>query len=146
MEKNNCKSIGIALSGGGHRATLFALGALLYLVDSGRNKDVTMISSVSGGSITNAFLTTLPTEKKGSVPFFAAKSYNQDSVKRQATGKGNFQCQENHGFTCRVSLRILFSGAIIGRLYSFRKQIIQPMSIGWQKEFRSMGVQFMPTY
>lgn len=52
--------IGIAISGGGHRATLFALGALLFLVDSGRNKDVTTVSSVSGGSLTNAFLALLP--------------------------------------------------------------------------------------
>jgi hypothetical protein len=56
---NRGKSIGIALSGGGHRATLFGLGALLYLVDSGKNKEVTAISSVSGGSLTNAFISTL---------------------------------------------------------------------------------------
>lgn len=48
--------LGLALSGGGHRATLFTLGALLYLHDSGRNRDVTIITSVSGGSLTNAFL------------------------------------------------------------------------------------------
>ena len=54
------KKIGIALSGGGHRASIFSLGALLYLVDSGRNVDVKTISSVSGGSITNAFLATMP--------------------------------------------------------------------------------------
>ena len=29
------QSIGICLSGGGHRATVFGLGALLYLVDAG---------------------------------------------------------------------------------------------------------------
>lgn len=45
--------IGVALSGGGHRATMWALGALLYLVDVGRNRDVVAISSVSGGSIAN---------------------------------------------------------------------------------------------
>jgi predicted acylesterase/phospholipase RssA len=48
--------IGLALSGGGHRATLFALGVLLYLADSNKCKNVSSISSVSGGSITNAFL------------------------------------------------------------------------------------------
>lgn len=46
-------SIGIALSGGGHRATVWALGVLMYLVDSGRHRDVVSISSVSGGSIAN---------------------------------------------------------------------------------------------
>jgi hypothetical protein len=47
------KRIGVAMSGGGHRAALWGLGALLYLVDSGLHQDVTTISSVSGASITN---------------------------------------------------------------------------------------------
>jgi hypothetical protein len=47
-------SLGIALSGGGSRAAAFAIGALLYVVDSGLNKFVTAITSVSGGSIPNA--------------------------------------------------------------------------------------------
>ena len=49
-------SIGLALSGGGVRATLFALGALIAIVDSGQNRRVSEITSVSGGSITNAFV------------------------------------------------------------------------------------------
>src|SRR6266542_2599750 len=48
--------IGVSLSGGGHRASLFGLGALLYLVDAGKNREVTSIASVSGGSLTNAFV------------------------------------------------------------------------------------------
>lgn len=48
--------LGVALSGGGFRATVYGLGALLYLVDSGLNKQVTSISSVSGGSITNGYV------------------------------------------------------------------------------------------
>ncbi len=44
--------IGVALSGGGHRAALFGLGALLYLVDAGKNREVSSIASVSGGSLT----------------------------------------------------------------------------------------------
>jgi predicted acylesterase/phospholipase RssA len=48
--------IGVALSGGGHRASLFGLGALLYLADAGRNQDVTSIASVSGGSLTNGYV------------------------------------------------------------------------------------------
>jgi hypothetical protein len=55
MEKST-SDLAIALSGGGHRATLFALGALLALVDRGLNKRVVQIASVSGGSITNAFV------------------------------------------------------------------------------------------
>ena len=48
--------IAIGLSGGGHRASLFGLGVLLYLADVGMNRDVVCISSVSGGSLTNAFV------------------------------------------------------------------------------------------
>ena len=44
----------LALSGGGHRATVFTLGALFALVDLRRNADVANIASVSGGSITSA--------------------------------------------------------------------------------------------
>ena len=50
------RKIAIALSGGGHRASLFGLGVLLYLTDAGRNRDVVSVSSVSGGSLTNAWL------------------------------------------------------------------------------------------
>ncbi len=49
-------AIGVALSGGGHRAGLFGLGALLYLADAGKNEDIVAISSVSGGSLTNGFV------------------------------------------------------------------------------------------
>ncbi len=45
--------IAVALSGGGHRAALFSLGALMYLVDAGKSREVTSVSSVSGGSLTN---------------------------------------------------------------------------------------------
>jgi predicted acylesterase/phospholipase RssA len=48
--------VGVAVSGGGHRAALFGLGALLYLADAGKNRDVTSVASVSGGSMTNAYV------------------------------------------------------------------------------------------
>jgi predicted acylesterase/phospholipase RssA len=47
--------VGVALSGGGHRAALFGLGALLYLVDAGKGPQLGSVASVSGGSLTNAF-------------------------------------------------------------------------------------------
>ena len=50
------KSLAVALSGGGHRATLFVLGALMYLVDARANTYVTSIASVSGGSLTNGLV------------------------------------------------------------------------------------------
>ena len=49
-------SIGLALSGGGFRATLFHLGAIRRLNEFGIAAQLTSISSVSGGSILNGFL------------------------------------------------------------------------------------------
>ena len=48
--------VGVAVSGGGHRASLFGLGALLYLVDAGKGPEISCVSSVSGGSITNGYV------------------------------------------------------------------------------------------
>lgn len=44
----------VAISGGGYRASAWGLGVLWALVDAGVNGDVSMVASVSGGSITNA--------------------------------------------------------------------------------------------
>jgi predicted acylesterase/phospholipase RssA len=41
------------MSGGGHRASLFALGVLLYMAEAGRIGQITSVSSVSGGSFAN---------------------------------------------------------------------------------------------
>jgi hypothetical protein len=48
--------ISLAFSGGGKRAALYSLGALLALVRARRNGDIDSVSSVSGGSITNAVI------------------------------------------------------------------------------------------
>lgn len=48
--------LGLALSGGGFRATLFHLGVVRFLHDVGRLKSVNRICSVSGGSILGAHL------------------------------------------------------------------------------------------
>ncbi|HEX5676140.1 MAG TPA: patatin-like phospholipase family protein, partial [Azonexus sp.] len=45
------KRIGLALSGGGFRATLFGLGTLWRLNEAGLLGNLTRITSVSGGSI-----------------------------------------------------------------------------------------------
>src|SRR5215472_17907580 len=50
------KKIGLALSGGGFRATLYHLGLLRFLRDAGILSQVTHITSVSGGSIMSAHL------------------------------------------------------------------------------------------
>jgi predicted acylesterase/phospholipase RssA len=49
-------SIGLALSGGGFRATLYHLGVIRYLRDNGTLPLVTDIAAVSGGSIVAAHL------------------------------------------------------------------------------------------
>ena len=48
--------ISVCLSGGGHRASLFGLGALLYLVDAGKGPEIASIASISGGSLTNGYV------------------------------------------------------------------------------------------
>ena len=48
--------LGLALSGGGFRATLFHLGVVRFLREAGALRDVTDIASVSGGSILAAHL------------------------------------------------------------------------------------------
>src|SRR5437588_5127312 len=48
--------IGLALSGGGFRATLYHLGLVRFLRDAGLLSQVTHITSVSGGSIFAAHL------------------------------------------------------------------------------------------
>jgi predicted acylesterase/phospholipase RssA len=50
------KRIGLALSGGGFRATLYHLGLTRFLRDAGLLSKVTHITSVSGGSIFAAHL------------------------------------------------------------------------------------------
>jgi predicted acylesterase/phospholipase RssA len=50
------KKIGLALSGGGFRATLYHLGLIRFLRDAGLLQQVTHITSVSGGSIMAAHL------------------------------------------------------------------------------------------
>lgn len=48
--------LGLALSGGGHRAAVWAAGAVLGLVDADQAKHIVSASSVSGGSIANGVI------------------------------------------------------------------------------------------
>ena len=56
MDASTSKKIGLALSGGGFRATLSHLGLVRFMRDAGILRDVTHITSVSGGSIIAAHL------------------------------------------------------------------------------------------
>jgi membrane protein implicated in regulation of membrane protease activity len=64
------RDLGVALSGGGHRATAFGLGVLLALVDQELNQRVESISSVSGGSIANGIVMVGPDFGSVSTPEF----------------------------------------------------------------------------
>jgi len=55
-EEQPTTGLGLCLSGGGYRAMLFHVGGLWRLNESGLLKDLTRVSSVSGGSITAATL------------------------------------------------------------------------------------------
>src|SRR5215208_3604292 len=48
--------VAVTLSGGGHRASLFGLGSMLYLIDAGKGPELSNVSSVSGGSLTNGYI------------------------------------------------------------------------------------------
>lgn len=64
--------IGLALSGGGFRATLFHLGVMQYLHETDRIKDVRVITSVSGGSVMAAHLALRWAEYTGTAATFQA--------------------------------------------------------------------------
>src|SRR3954453_19213852 len=49
-------NIGLALSGGGFRPTLYPLGVIRFLRDAGLLPHVTHVTSVSGGSVVAAHL------------------------------------------------------------------------------------------
>jgi len=56
LDKNKDIKIGLALSGGGYRATLFQLGIVRRLTALGLFPNIKLISSVSGGSILNGLI------------------------------------------------------------------------------------------
>src|ERR1700757_907000 len=56
MSTPSANKIGLALSGGGFRGTLYHLGLVRFLRDAGILPQVTHITSVSGGSILAAHL------------------------------------------------------------------------------------------
>ena len=69
-------SIGLSLSGGGFRATLFHLGVIRRLHEFGILAKLTTVSSVSGGSILNGFLASRPVS-----PFSGVVDFEQAIAK-----------------------------------------------------------------
>lgn len=63
------ESIGVSLSGGGYRAALFGLGALLAIVDGQVGDRVRWVASVSGGSLASALVASGGGLASAQVPF-----------------------------------------------------------------------------
>jgi predicted acylesterase/phospholipase RssA len=112
--------IGLALSGGGHRATAYALGVLLYLVDSGLNTRVRTIASVSGGSILNAFVALLTTpdgaSKQSFRSFAGFGSFDAHAARLASLLAGNrtvwFVCVAG-GLLAELTIVVLFLFSVI---------------------------------
>jgi len=82
------RDIGVALSGGGHRATVFGLGALLAMADAGLCDRTVSISSVSGGSIANGAVMVGP--DFGTAPVADVEAHIARTV-RSIAGRGILQ-------------------------------------------------------
>lgn len=70
------KTLGLALSGGGFRATLFGLGSLTRLNDAGLLGKLDLITSVSGGSILAGILA----QRWAQLDFHDGRASNFDSL------------------------------------------------------------------
>jgi hypothetical protein len=78
-QSSTVRDIGITLSGGGHRATVFGLGAMLAMADAGLRERTLSITSVSGGSIANGAVMVGP--DFGSAPHADVEAHIADVVK-----------------------------------------------------------------
>jgi len=72
--------IGVAFSGGGHRAAAFGAGVLTALLDVGLMSQVRVMTSTSGGSLVNAAVAC------GRISALANGSPESDEVRRQVSG------------------------------------------------------------
>lgn len=79
--------LGLALSGGGFRATMFHLGVVKALLDRGLLKDVRHITSVSGGSILAAHLVQNWREYNDPAKFEAAARRLIDFARKDVRGR-----------------------------------------------------------
>lgn len=110
--------IGLALSGGGFRATLYHLGVVRFLRDSGQLKHVTDIASVSGGTILAAHLALNWDRYSGSDEEFAEAAseivhFVQFDVRNHIVRR----------------LPLLFVGRLLGRLARQRVSHLSPSNV-----------------
>jgi hypothetical protein len=116
------KSLAVSLSGGGHRASLFTLGALMYLVDAEANERVTSIASVSGGSLTNGFV--------GQELDF--KSTNGDDFRRRVARPLATQIAKSGTFFAPLLTKVYVAFLIIGLILAVAIPILTP--VAWYLE------------
>jgi hypothetical protein len=109
------RTVGIALSGGGYRASIFALGALMYVRDAisvAPGRRVAAVCSVSGGSLTNAVIA-----HSGSLDGQDGGEFNRAAgeLLRHATGPGSMfrGLSGLYYFGLLVPTLLAFSGFIL---------------------------------
>lgn len=109
------RPLGVALSGGGVRATLTGLGALRLLSDVGRLGDIRHLTSVSGGSITAGMTAAIKWSELRDSGFTSAAS-TSTLLFRSLTfqvGPSNETCFGNHGWPSHRGWRgPIFSPAV----------------------------------
>lgn len=123
--------LGLALSGGGHRASLFGLGVLMAMRDAG--KQPKQISSVSGGSITNAVLAYKYFTK-------ASNNKNADEALWEQETRWLYETIVNKGVVTKTWVRFLLAFlilppvafmvmALLGMVPPW--QVTVPMGVAW---------------
>jgi len=123
LPKTQRRGIGLSLSGGGFRASLFHLGAVRRLNELGVLHELDTISSVSGGSILNAFLAvTLPFPLSGLVqdwenvvskPF---RKFCSQNIRRKPILKGLLPWEPNSEALAAQYDSLLTRGKLISQL------------------------------
>ncbi len=110
--------IGVAMSGGGHRATVWGAGTMLAVSDAGLAHDLTSVSSVSGGSITNGVLAH-DVDLGSSAPADVETALQR--LMRQITGVGLFWFgAPTDGFLVRfLAAAVLAVGSVLGLLVAY---------------------------
>jgi hypothetical protein len=110
--------IGVAISGGGHRATVWGAGTLLALSDAGLAGEISSVSSVSGGSITNGVVahdldlsTATPEAVEGSL----------GRLLRHVTGEGLFWfgAPTDGWLRSFLAAAVLAAGSVLGLVAAF---------------------------
>ena len=125
IPKAQRKGIGLSLSGGGFRASLFHLGALRRLNELGILHQIDTISSVSGGSIINAFLSVTlefplarPVQDWENVVSKPFRKFCSQNIRRKPILKGLLPWEPNSEALAAQYESLLTHGKLISQLPS----------------------------